>query len=300
MIEHGGNAVDGAIAAAAVMTVVEPCSNGLGSDAFCILWDGSEAARPERLGPGAGGMDARLLQAQVRRRPDATADARLGLGHRSRRGRGVGRAFRALRQAALRRPARAGDRRSPSAATRCRSSSSRSGSRRRRCSARCRVGPRPSCRTAGRPRSASASPFPPRRGRSRRSPRRAARRSTAARSPRPRRRIRAPTAAGSKRSDFAAFKPEWVEPIGVDTFGHRLHEIPPNGQGIAALVALGILRHFDIESLAVDGAESQHLADRGDEARLRRRLRARRRRAQHAAARPRRCSTTPTLPAGRA
>ena len=50
-------------------------------------------------------------------------------------------------------------------------------------------------------------------------------------------------------ADLAAYQPEWVEPIGIDYHGYRLHEIPPNGQGIAALIALGILEHFDIGGL---------------------------------------------------
>jgi gamma-glutamyltranspeptidase / glutathione hydrolase len=59
--------------------------------------------------------------------------------------------------------------------------------------------------------------------------------------------------------DFAAYKPEWVTPIGIDYAGHTLHEIPPNGQGISALMALGILGSFDIAGMPVDGADSQHL-----------------------------------------
>ena len=44
--------------------------------------------------------------------------------------------------------------------------------------------------------------------------------------------------------DLAACVAEWVEPMGVGYRGHTLHELPPNGQGLAALIAVGLLdRH---------------------------------------------------------
>ena len=60
-------------------------------------------------------------------------------------------------------------------------------------------------------------------------------------------------------SDLAAYQPEWVKPLAQNYRGYTLHEIPPNGQGIAALIALGILGHFDMAGLARDGVDSQHV-----------------------------------------
>jgi len=59
--------------------------------------------------------------------------------------------------------------------------------------------------------------------------------------------------------DFASFQAQWVEPVTKDYRGYTLHELPPNGQGIAALMAVGILEHFDLKALGVDSVAAQHL-----------------------------------------
>ena len=51
-MQAGGNAVYAAIAAAAVITMTEPCSNGLGADNFAIVWDPSSR---ELLGLNSSG-----------------------------------------------------------------------------------------------------------------------------------------------------------------------------------------------------------------------------------------------------
>ena len=65
--------------------------------------------------------------------------------------------------------------------------------------------------------------------------------------------------AAMRASDLAAHRNDWVTPLSMDYRGYTLHEIPPNGQGIVALIALGILEHFDLRSYPVDGADSLHL-----------------------------------------
>ena len=59
--------------------------------------------------------------------------------------------------------------------------------------------------------------------------------------------------------DLGAHAPEWVAPLSVGFQRHRIHELPPNGQGLAALIALGILDRLDIGGLDPDSAELQHL-----------------------------------------
>ncbi len=59
--------------------------------------------------------------------------------------------------------------------------------------------------------------------------------------------------------DLADHRCDWVGTIHMDYRGVRLHEIPPNGQGLAALLTLGMLENFDLASYAVDSVESVHI-----------------------------------------
>jgi gamma-glutamyltranspeptidase/glutathione hydrolase len=60
-------------------------------------------------------------------------------------------------------------------------------------------------------------------------------------------------------ADLASHTCDWVEPIAQDYHGHTMHEVPPNGQGLATLIALGILDRLDLRRHPVDSAESVHL-----------------------------------------
>jgi gamma-glutamyltranspeptidase/glutathione hydrolase len=257
VLMQGGNAVDAAIASAAVMTIVEPVSNGLGSDAFCIVWDG------QRLhGLNASGRAPAAWTPDYFRRKygDAATPPQRGWDSVSVPGAVAGwvalsERFGKLPFADLMAPA-------------------------------IEIAERGyAVPVVVQQKWAAAAPL------LKDQPGYAAAFLPKGRAPEIGERFRFPDAARTldligrtkgqalyggeiaeaaarharehggaiTAADFAGFRPEWVDPVGLDYAGHTLHEIPPNGQGIAAQIALGILAHFDLGSLPVDGVESQHL-----------------------------------------
>ncbi|MEM7260276.1 MAG: gamma-glutamyltransferase, partial [Pseudomonadota bacterium] len=59
--------------------------------------------------------------------------------------------------------------------------------------------------------------------------------------------------------DLAAHSNDWCGTISQNYRDYQVHEIPPNGQGIAALMALGMLEHFDLDELEADSVDARHL-----------------------------------------
>ncbi len=59
-------------------------------------------------------------------------------------------------------------------------------------------------------------------------------------------------------SDLSEFRSEWVEPMSIDFMGHKLWELPPNGQGLAALQILKMLKGMDLKKMGHNSAEYLH------------------------------------------
>ena len=59
--------------------------------------------------------------------------------------------------------------------------------------------------------------------------------------------------------DFAKHKSEWIDPVSTDYRGYTVWELPPPGQGIAALQLLNILENFDLKKLGRDSADFWHV-----------------------------------------
>jgi gamma-glutamyltranspeptidase/glutathione hydrolase len=260
MLWAGGNAVDAAIAAAAVMTIVEPCSNGLGSDAFAIVWDGKTLHGLN----ASGTAPAAWTPAYFRAKHGEGAKAPPKRGWDSVTVPGAVSAWAALSEKFGRLPF--ADLLAPAIEVAERGYSVPIVVQQKWAMAAAlpELTTQPGFADTFLPhgRAPQVGELFRMAGAARSLRLIAASRGEAF--------YRGEIAAAVEQharahggaltaADFAAYRPMWVEPVAQDYAGHRLHEIPPNGQGIAALIALGILRNFDIDVLAPDGVATQHL-----------------------------------------
>ena len=253
MLARGGNAVDAALATAITLTVVEPCSNGIGSDLFAILWDGRQL-----IGLNASG-----------RAPAAWSPARFA-GRTAMPQRGwdtvtipgaisgwvaLSERYGKLPFADLFAPAiryaRDGYLVSPVVAEKWRAAASilphdlgwdgHFMPRGRP--------PRPGERFSSADMASTLEKIAGSRGE-------AFYRGELALAM-----VAHSRANGGAHSpeDFAAHACDWVKTLALDYRDVTVHEIPPNGQGIAALIALGILDNFDLRADPADSVATQHL-----------------------------------------
>ena len=258
MLYKGGNAVDAAVAAAAVMTVCEPVSNGLGSDAFCILWDGKELHGLNASGRAPQAWTPGYFAAKYG--DHATAPPKRGFDSVTVPGAvsawvALSERFGKLPFADLLAPAIDIAERGylvppvvqgkwTAAVDELKSLPGFAQTFLPRGRAP-HVGELFQFQTAARALRAIAAT----KGEAFYTGEIAAAIE----------KFSSEHGGGLLASDFAAHQPEWVKPIAKNYRGYTLHEIPPNGQGIAALIALGILDKFDISGMHADGVDAQHL-----------------------------------------
>ena len=253
MLSVGGNAVDAALAAAIALTVVEPTSNGIGSDAFAILWDGKELVGLNASGRSPQtltkerfeGLDAVPLRGWDAVTVPGAVSSWVTLSER------YGKLpFEALFEPAIR-YAREGYLVSPITA--------------RAWSIAPKVfGDFPEFATGFLPNGRA-----PRAGELFRYEDQAKTLEHIAETKGEtfyRGDLAEKMAAHAKASDallteedLAEHQADWVDLIAEDYRGVTLHEIPPNGQGLAALLMLGMLKHHLVADYPVDSADSLHV-----------------------------------------
>jgi gamma-glutamyltranspeptidase/glutathione hydrolase len=253
MLYAGGSAVDAILATAITLTLVEPVSNGIGSDAYAIVWDGKQlhglnasGRSPAAWSPGyfakAGKVPARGWDSvSVPGCVAAWADLHAKFGKLP---------FEKLFEAAIR-YGREGFMVSPTIAKQWAAQAPE---------LKVQPGFAEAFMPGGRPpaigevfkwpdHAATLEKIAATRGAAFYSGEIAERIETHAKA----------NGAAMRVSDLAAHESEWVGTLAHDYRGYTIHEIPPNGQGIVALIALGILEHFDMASIPLDSAESFHI-----------------------------------------
>ncbi len=259
ILQAGGNAVDAAIATAAALTVVEPCSNGLGSDAFALVWDGERLHGLNGSGRSAAAQGAAALRGRGHTVMPRYGWASVTVPGAVRAWADLHARFGRLDFAALLEPAaelaEAGCPVSPVVADAWERAVEVFGER---------------WRAHGDPaEQAFLTHFAPQG--------RAPRIGEVWRSEETAATLRALGATGGEHlysgeaserlvafamatggvlsaADLAGHRSEWVEPISARYRDHEVWEIPPNGQGIAALIALRILDGLDPADVAPFGA----------------------------------------------
>ena len=245
-LRRGGNAVDAALAAAITLTVVEPNNNGLGSDAFCILWDGTSIVGLNASGraPLAWNLERFSGERMPRLGWDAVTvpgavSAWVALSERY-----GALEFPALFESAIR-YADNGFQVGPKSAHYWKLAQASHG-RFPEFARHFLPAPEPGARFR-RPEFAHSLRLVAQ-----------SRGEAFYRGELARQMVEAASNDGGALTlvDLDSHRADWVTPIAQPYRQVALHEIPPNGQGLAAQIALGILRHLEVAP--VDSADSVH------------------------------------------